>query len=259
MPNINIMKQLFTLSFLLLYSQLSFAQNYEPVIVQESDSIRLEYTLVNLADSTYSKKMFKNNILIESLFLRKRKRVDEYKEYYDNGTLLGEGRFDSLGKYTGEWKRYYKNKQLANVRNYSHGGLKGNSVFYYKNGNKKATGLYEHELYELHISGHSMDNLVESKMGLWTYYHPNGQKEAEGNYWFDEILLQTPEERLKEAEDIEFGDLIRPYKVDLKHGTWQYWDNNGLLQKEETYDKGELLEIHESLTTEKKKSKSMRP
>ncbi|MCP4441104.1 MAG: hypothetical protein GY810_19440 [Aureispira sp.] len=250
------MKSLFTLSLLFLFGQVAYAQPPEPIVVHENDSIRLEYTLVNANDSTYSKKMFKHNILIESLFLRDRKRVNEYTEYYDNGNILGEGRFDSLGKYTSTWKRYYKDKQLANERNYSNGGLKGNSIFYYKNGNKKAEGQYDHELYELHVLGHSMDNLVESKIGLWTYYHPSGAKASEGNYWFDEILLQSPEARLEEAEDIEFGDLTRPWKVDLKHGVWQYWDNNGKLIKEETYDKGELLEIHKDFIPKKKKGRS---
>lgn len=103
-------------------------------------------------------------------------------EYYDDGTLLGLGEFDSKGKSIGIWKAYHSNGRLSSKRSYENGGLKGEATFYYPDGQLKAKGTYSSELHQYIVSSYSMESMSESKIGEWTYFYPSGQLQTRGEY-----------------------------------------------------------------------------
>lgn len=228
-------------SLLLLSLCAQLMQAQYPPVVHENDSIRLEYSLVAVEDSIYKRSMFKNDILIEVLQLKDRHPIGAYKEYYDDGTLLGTGTFNATGQQDGFWKTFHRNGRLSNRRFYNNGVLEGQTSAFYANGQLKAQGSYEAQKHHYVVARHSTRRAVESKVGAWVYFHPNGQLKEKGHYWQGKTALVTPEER-QEEED-ELGEYGYYFKHDLKDGVWKVWDKEGTLIKEEIYTKGELIEV----------------
>ena len=74
--------------FCFLQPIILFSQSSK-IVIQESDSIRIEYELMPNTDSIYERTMFKQNILIEKMHVQRRIQVGKYMEYYDDGTLMG--------------------------------------------------------------------------------------------------------------------------------------------------------------------------
>jgi antitoxin component YwqK of YwqJK toxin-antitoxin module len=236
--------------YFFLMANLLLAQS-DKIIVEESDSIRIEYRLLPQTDSVYERRMFKHDILIEQLHVQYKIRVGEYMEYYDDGTLLGMGEFNSKGESIGIWKAFHPNGRLSNKRSYENGGLKGEAIFYYSDGNIKAKGSYHSDMHQYIVSGYSMESLSESKVGQWIYFYPNGQMKSKGEYWFKKPVTNSPENRKDDvledeesfSDDLEIGEYARIWKKDLKNGEWLQWNKYGEATKMEVYNKGELVEI----------------
>lgn len=140
-----------------------------------------------LSEHTYSSgvvnayKFFdkEGNILSEGT--RKGGSLD-YKSYYDNGVLSGEGQFNRDGRH-GEWKFYRYNGSLEKIENYKSGLKVGNYTTYYQNGNVdikynydesgNSEGYYE-EYYRtgnLYRQGFLRN---DKKDGPWKDYYRNG-------------------------------------------------------------------------------------
>lgn len=130
---------------------------------------------------------------------------------------------------------YYNNKQLANKEV----SYKGRFVYYEKwceNGQLIA---------KLHFD--------LTKLSMVTHYHCNGNKKVEylgGNgtatgkwiKWYEngniEVEGYFPE---RTDKDLEKGPLPFP----LETGTWKYYNENGTLKREVTYDNGKVLKTIE--------------
>jgi antitoxin component YwqK of YwqJK toxin-antitoxin module len=214
-------------------------------IVREGDSIQIEYLLTDAVDTIYQRKMYKYDVLIESLFLYQKKRVGAYKRYSFKGALIAAGAFSRKGEKQGPWVNYYPSGTMASKTFYEEGHVTGNATFYYENGRMRAIGDYLTKKHAYVVSGYAMEYKVESKIGDWIYYYDNRQIESKGTYWFGEVLRDYS---YRESDDpgASLGELERQWKIDLKHGKWSYWSRTGKLLKTEYYDKGTLLEVEEA-------------
>jgi len=230
------------LLFLLSVASLQAQTEY---VSQPSDSIKMVYTLsgTESQDSIFEVKMYKKDTLVEHFYLKDNRTIGKYKSYYDNGDRLIDGFYNKKGKAEGTWFRYHKPGNIASKLSYKDGALSGRSVFYFTNGKVREFGDFKADTYNFMISGMNVPHLVESRVGAWEFYHEGGGLKAKGEYWFDEIPLRSPQEMLEDLESMETGEFMKPWKVDLKHGKWQYWNDKGKLEKEEIYDKGELIEM----------------
>ncbi len=244
------MKQLirvYTMKIAVLFFAWLFAASLQAqteFISRPNDSIRLEYVLSSSSDqdTVYEVKMYKYDVMVEHFYLKNRLTVGRYKSFYDDGSRLMEGFYNQQGKAEGEWKRYHKGGNFSAKLNYKGGALNGQATYYYENGKIKETGQYRSETFNFMISGMNVPHLVESRTGVWEYYHEEGGLKARGEFWFDDIPMRSPQEMLEAIESMESGEFMKPWKADLRHGKWQYWDKKGKLVKEEIYEKGELLE-----------------
>lgn len=211
-------------------------------IVKEGDSIQIEYLLTDAVDTIYQRKMYKYDVLIESLFLYQKKRVGAYKRYSFKGELIIAGDFSRQGEKQGPWMNYYPNGTMASKTFYDEGHIMGNATFYYENGRMRAIGDYLTKKHAYVISGYAMEHKVESKIGDWIYYYDNRQVESKGAYWFEEVIRNYSYNQ-NDDPGASLGELERQWKVDLKHGEWRYWNRAGKLLRTEHYDKGALLEV----------------
>ena len=168
--------------------------------------------------------------------------VGKYKSFYDDGERLMDGFYNQQGKADGNWTRYHKGGNLASKLTYKNGALNGMAIFYYPSGKTREFGNFRSETYNFMISGMNVPHLVESRVGAWEYYHENGGLKAKGEFWFDEIPMRSPQESIDAIERMETGEFMKPWRADLKHGRWQYWDPEGKMIREEIYEKGELIE-----------------
>jgi antitoxin component YwqK of YwqJK toxin-antitoxin module len=95
---------------------------------------------------------------------------ESFKNYYDNGNILSEGRFNSAGLPEGDWKYYYSNGQAQREGTYRNGHPIGTWKEWYENGQMKASLNFL-------LSGSET-----VKNGPYTMYHPNGKLAVKGNY-----------------------------------------------------------------------------
>lgn len=78
-----------------------------------------------------------------------------------------------------------------------------------------------------------------------------GNFKLEENIWYAKPVTSPQEEQREEfSEDdnefldaLEIGEYARVWKKDLKHGNWMEWDEDGMAQKVEVFNKGELVEV----------------
>ena len=59
------------------------------------------------------------------------------KMYFENGTLMQEGFFDS-GKISGRWIRYFENGDKYVISNWKNGFRNGETIDFYENGQIKS-------------------------------------------------------------------------------------------------------------------------
>lgn len=144
------------------------------------------------------------------------KKVGKWKFYFTNGKLEQEGFFNSNGEYTGEWKWYYEDGSLLRREDYRRGMEDGYMEEYDRSGNIISKGEYldgkrEGEwVYELNDHKETGKYRYDQKDGFWEFRHANGKIAFEGNF-----LEGIP------------------------HGTHKYYNQEGVLIKEENYEYGE--------------------
>ncbi len=143
------------------------------------------------------------------------------------------------GKKQGEWKTYYLNGQLKEVKHYLNDTLNGQSIEYYPNGNLSSRATYK--------MGTSIDSFF--------LYHSNGQKnlqEWKDSNGHEQGVFNVYAEngqliQIGISKDGQFDDTsrtyylnghpkeIRIYKNNMKEGVWSYFDTSGKLIRNETY------------------------
>ncbi len=148
---------------------------------------------------------------------------------------------------------FYENGNVYQKTFYLKGKEIGKVTMYYKNGNPMVTGYV--------IDGNSV--------GEYQYFYESGQLKEKGEYlslhytyiaeqdknqkWHirvlneygDTVLIQNESEVMK-TKIILLRD--RPYtsyprNEYFKNGLWQYWNEFGIIEKEEFYEKGKLIKV----------------
>lgn len=167
------------------------------------------------------------------------------KEFYDSNWKLTEdlyaaeyyriGQQDSLGKWQGKVRDYYKDGSIQMKGFYEDGLKNGVFLYYSRDSTYEAAGVYNQEI----------------KIGKWEYFHDNGKKHRKIFYDDKTYTLQVWDtlgnlivvegngtEIVKYDNDIisETGE----YKEGLREGIWYGYYENGKPFFEEFYDQGEL-------------------
>ncbi|MBB3697601.1 hypothetical protein KMW28_05405 [Flammeovirga yaeyamensis] len=144
------------------------------------------------------------------------------KEYFENGKVKEEGKMIKKLK-TGSWKTYYANGKLKTMKSFTGGFEEGESLIYNKEG-----VLMTKERYR-------KGRLV----GIHLEYYDDGRT----------VLMEVPYDKgyiygevKKFYRNGQIREIGKQYK-DKKLDTWKYFDENGILEKEEIYNKGTLLEV----------------
>jgi len=88
------------------------------------------------------------------------KRVAVYeREYYEDGSLLKEGKLSKNEKRDGLWKSYYRDGIVWSEGEYKNGIREGKTVTYFPNGKKYYEGQF----------------VKAQKSGLWKFYDEEGK------------------------------------------------------------------------------------
>ncbi|PCJ85989.1 MAG: hypothetical protein COA57_06890 [Flavobacteriales bacterium] len=153
---------------------------------------------------------------------------------YSEGNKMGEGILNKQSVKQGDWKEYYLDGQLRAEGKYDNGLRIGRWVFYHSNGKVEQEGVF--------ISG-------ERPIRLWKWYYPSGHLLREENFhmgmeegqlieYSDSGKVITKGEYLGgEKEGIwfyEMGDHREEgeYRAGRKEGIWKHYYRNGKLSFE---------------------------
>jgi antitoxin component YwqK of YwqJK toxin-antitoxin module len=144
--------------------------------------------------------LYKNGVVIgEGIVLDNGERNGPWKDYYPDGSLKAEGKYEK-GKQTGEWKFYYPGKKLEQTGRFTKAGkLDGVWKWYYPGGR-----LQREENYRAGL-----------KDGMSTSYDESGTVVEEGEF-------------VDDKEDGPWFELIGDtymrgvYRDGLRNGTWIY-------------------------------------
>ena len=150
--------------------------------------------------------------------------VGEYKRMpFELGCVGSENYADGSGR-IGTWVFYSPTGILLAQRSYHKGICHGRYKTWYQDGTPSLEGQYHEGL----------------QNGIWTYYHPNGQRARQEYYkWLGEAC----ENESDEPDDPWFG-------CECKVGNWTSWQANGRVESLERYDgQGRKLESDPSKQT----------
>ena len=162
------------------------------------EGIRREYAEDGTVDKSY---IFRNGIMIgEGIVTEKGERDGFWKEYYDDGTLRAEGKYNK-DKKEGFWKFYQKNGVVEQEGNYKNGLPDGEWRWYYA-----SEELLRDENY--------YDGLQD---GLSTEYDEEGNVITKGEY----IEGKENGEWVYKSPNSEIDGT---YADGMRNGLWQYWD-----------------------------------
>jgi antitoxin component YwqK of YwqJK toxin-antitoxin module len=244
-----------TIIILLLFSLNLKAQqlsHQKEKIINDSTVSKSEYYLINFVDTLYRVKVFVNeNLYCETystdLFWSvSRKGYTHY--YYKTGEIEWEG-FCKEGFPHGEWVKFHQNGKIKSIINYYLNALKGTYTEYFEDGKIKTRGKYDY--YEAPIYSY----FYSCKIGQWEYYYSNGKIKSIENYWdgppFEQEIINIEDYIIEPGiASNEYFEKVRllpngtfddsKYKRNVKHGVWNYWNEEGELEKRETYKKGKL-------------------
>lgn len=121
-----------------------------------------------------------------------------YKVWNEEGILLIEQYFKN-GKKDGKYTEWHSDAKLKCELVYEQDKIvSGNCILYYKSGEKYAEGQLDDDV----------------KIGVWTYYHKNGNIWAQGTY----VPFIT---------SVCSGGRARDYYHSAMNGKWTFWDSNG--------------------------------
>lgn len=216
----------------------------------------------------------------DSLFVKERYNYyTRVRDVYDNGvkqprevmwlSSLTRGYIKDSLELTTEGHTYYQNRRVASysyllrnrktkifgydvkgnlrsIREFYNFQNDGKYISFYSNNQTKSEGIYK----------------VGYKEGEWKYYYSNGNLKSRGKYvkgkdivLWDLKTMQAykineqgdtlaPEPAYSNWNETEgfYGDIGFPIYLWFKDGKWEYWDEKGILIKEEFYEKGKLID-----------------
>jgi uncharacterized protein len=180
----------------------------------------------------------------EGIVTEKGERDGNWKEYYDDGKLKAEGRYDK-DKKIGDWKFYHRSGTLEQEGSYAEGKPEGAWKWYYEDGQllrdeSYYKGLLDGEMTEYDREGNviTKGEYIEGKEdGPW--YYKIASAEVEGNY--------ADGMRSGEWKYYDLPDEENPKKVlrfegkyieDNPHGHHVYYWDNGNKKDEGDYVMG---------------------
>lgn len=206
------------------------------------EGVRREY----LPDGTVEKSyIFKNGIMIgEGVVTEKGERDGYWKEYYDDGKLRAEGKYNKDVK-EGAWKYYHPNGIAEQEGIYRNGKPEGEWRWYYAGGQTLReenyyNGLLDGLMTEYDEAGNviTKGEFVEGKEeGEW--YYRIGDNETEGSYaqgtrnglWkYYDLPSETGNQKVLRFEG--------RYIEDNPHGKHTYYWDNGNKKEEGDYSMG---------------------
>jgi len=165
-----------------------------------------------------------------------------YTEHYSNGQKKLEGCYGNNLR-EGNWEYWYDDGQEFAKGSFKEGRRDGQWTYWHENGQKSAKGSFTSRSY--HYGSKygegvgSYQNKVpwvgakeEQKDGLWTYWHANGLKAAEGNYGGTGLMISG--NLIKEKST--YLDSIWKTIIHQKKGSWVYWHPNGSKARKESWD-----------------------
>lgn len=144
--------------------------------------------------------------------------------YHWNGHIQSEGKFDSLGRYSGMWTYYYPDGNKYAVEDaYLGGSLNGTRTEYYRNGRVSSEFDYvDNRLMKL-VSYDTLGRELYSALAVndvigYRSFYPDGTLQSEGQM-----------------------DCSKNQK-----GLWKYYDPHGFLKKEFKYNDGMLSDLQKT-------------
>jgi antitoxin component YwqK of YwqJK toxin-antitoxin module len=193
-------------------------------------------------------------------------------------TIIYDGYFKD-DKPTGEFRRYYEDKTLKSVLNFSSNGKEASAVLYHQNGNIASKGKYVNQqkegkwqffsaiikdcLISEETYSHNLRNglsvkyypdstiaekinyVNDIKQGEWTRYYPSGAMLLKSKYVNGNV--EGKFESWFEDGQIEFSG---QYKNDARDGLWLIYNPDGTIKYRVEYTNGIIndkqLEIDES-------------
>ncbi len=166
------------------------------------EGIRREYDESGEIDKAY---IFRNGVITgEGILTENGVKQGTWKEYFNNGTLLAEGKYQN-GKKTGEWKYYYPEGSLEQVGNYNAAGNPdGTWKWYYPDGNL----LCDENYFDGRRDGHYVE------------YNDDGSVVIEGDYIEG---LENGHWIYHMGDYKEEGD----YRDGLRNGKWKSYYGDG--------------------------------
>lgn len=206
------------------------------------EGVRREYSEDGNIEKSY---IFRNGIMIaEGIVTEKGERDGFWKEYFDDGRLRAEGKYNKDLK-EGAWKFYHPNGVVEQEGSYYKGKPEGEWRWFYAGGETLReevyyNGLLDGLMTEYDESGNviTKGEFIEGKEeGEW--YYRNGDNETEGSYaegmrnglW---KYYDLPDEMGKQKVLRFEGRFIE----DNPHGKHTYYWDNGLRKEEGEYIMG---------------------
>jgi antitoxin component YwqK of YwqJK toxin-antitoxin module len=226
-------------------------------------SIKIIFTVSLIAFSSIV--LCQNETSINQVDSKGRKQGHWIKRYQDE-TILYDGYFKDDHP-VGEFKRYYENKNLKSVLQFSANGKEASAILYHSNGNIASKGKYinqkkegkwqffservkdyliSEDIYSADLrNGISLkfypDSTIAEKVGYvndirqgeWTRYYPNGSILLKSNYLNGRIDGKF--ETWFEDGGIEYSG---QYKNDARDGLWLIYSADGTVKYRMEYIDG---------------------
>jgi antitoxin component YwqK of YwqJK toxin-antitoxin module len=163
--------------------------------------------------------------------------------YYPNGKRLREANY-MQGVLEGAWLEWGPDNKLTTDAIYIQGQMLSRAVESYANGQPRMTGTYLHARQSTRLTFDFWEGRVDRKgsttgggkvrHGMFTWYHPNGAKQLEGNYQ-DDLATGVFTWWYPNGQK----GLEGPYEDGKQHGQFTGWHPNGLKQMQVRYEFGQ--------------------
>jgi antitoxin component YwqK of YwqJK toxin-antitoxin module len=175
------------------------------------------------------------------------KNHGEYQEFYENGQVFAEGRYDE-GQPVGEWKYYHPDGSLAKIVTYVDGQPDGAFEVRRADGSLLAKREYAagKRQGEWAIYGEDgQQRLVESHYnegkpdGVWQVWYPDGKQRRQVPFADGKqhgTIVEWDDEGNKRAEVV--------FEQGVREGVSRMWTSDGRVY-EQTYEEGRLVSTKE--------------
>lgn len=205
------------------------------------EGVRREYGPDGTIDKSY---IFRNGILIgEGIVTEKGERDGFWREYYDDGIVRAEGKYEKDLK-AGKWKFYHRNGEVEQEGSYKNGKAEGDWRWYYPSGEilreeSYYNGLQDGPMTEYDEAGNiiTRGEYIEGKEnGEW--YYKVGESEIRGTYAEG---MRNGEWKYWDIAPMGKSNILRfegRYIEDNPHGEHTYYWDNGNRKEQGEYVMG---------------------